>query len=187
MLINQTLAVNGFEVVNGYSDLLSPFLGAAGAFAGASGWWSNLRTFSLDRFGPPSGGGRLPIQRYLSKALLNRITFYELNLLRGLLPAVINQLSTDQLYDPAKGSEPEKNVEVLQSWESIKRLNSTLAAKDQAKALQLCITAVQTATKVYDEIPIPLDQKSNNEHLGPLEEGIKLFAKLAETEIAPNV
>jgi hypothetical protein len=27
-------------VINGFSDLLTPFLGAAGAEAGATGWWS---------------------------------------------------------------------------------------------------------------------------------------------------
>ena len=70
MFINHTLAVNGFKVINGYSDLLTPFLGVAGGAAGALGWWSNLKVFSLDRFAPSAGGGRLPIQRYLSLALL---------------------------------------------------------------------------------------------------------------------
>lgn len=68
MFINHTLTVNGFEVINSYSDILTPFQGAAGGVAGALGWWSNLRTFSLDRFSPAAGGGRLPIQRDLSLA-----------------------------------------------------------------------------------------------------------------------
>jgi hypothetical protein len=74
MLINHTLTLNGFDTINGYSDILTPFLGAGGGGVGATGWWSNLRTFSLDRFNPPVGGGRQPIERYLSCALLNRIT-----------------------------------------------------------------------------------------------------------------
>lgn len=60
MFINHVLAVNGFKVINGYSDILTPFLGVAGGAAGALGWWSNLKVFSLDRFAPSAGGGRLP-------------------------------------------------------------------------------------------------------------------------------
>ena len=76
MMLNLSLSINGFQVINGYSDILSPFLGAVGGFAGATGWWSNLRMFSIERF-YPAQGGRLPIVRYLSKSLLNRITFAE--------------------------------------------------------------------------------------------------------------
>ena len=47
MLLNLSLSVNGMEVINGYSDILTPFLGVAGGTAGATGWWSNLRMFSI--------------------------------------------------------------------------------------------------------------------------------------------
>ena len=98
------------------------FLGLAGGTAGALGWWSNLKVFSLDRFAPSAGGGRLPIQRYLSLALFNRLTFFEFNQLRTLLPAVVNNLPGDALYDVANGSEPQRNMEVVQSWEAVKAL-----------------------------------------------------------------
>lgn len=76
MMLNLSLSVNGFQVINGYSDLLTPFLGVAGGSAGATGWFSNLRMFSMERF-YRSTGGKLPIIRYLSKSLLNRVTFSE--------------------------------------------------------------------------------------------------------------
>ena len=38
MLMNHTLKLNGFRVINGYTDVLAPYLGAAGADAVASGW-----------------------------------------------------------------------------------------------------------------------------------------------------
>jgi len=185
MFINHVLTLNGFEVINGYSDILTPFLGAAGAKAGALGWWSNLRSFSLDRFGPSPGGGRLPIQRYASLALLNRVTFFELDQLRGLLPAVLNNLPNDALYDPDNGSEPQRNLEVVQSWETVKSLNSSLVAADQAQSLVNCRNAVTRAVALYETIQglsIRLDSKSNAEHLQPLADGIRLFAKLAELE-----
>ena len=46
MFLNDVLSVNGFLVINGFSDLLTPFLGAAGAEAGAT---RNTRD-SLGRF-----------------------------------------------------------------------------------------------------------------------------------------
>ena len=112
--------------MNGYSDMFSPLLGATGADAGCTGWFSNLRTFSLGRFGPSSGGGRLPILRYSSKKLINRITFSELDSLRTRFPQVLNGLKTDELFDHEVGSEPQRNQEVLQSWEAIRALNSEL-------------------------------------------------------------
>lgn len=174
MFINHVLAVNGFKVINGYSDILTPFLGVAGGAAGALGWWSNLKVFSLDRFAPSAGGGRLPIQRYLSLALLNRITFFEFDLLRTMFPAVVNKLAGDAIYDPAVGSEPPRNMEVVQSWEAVKELNARLVDTDKAKALKQCREAVRLAGMNYDAVQrlVRLDQKSNPEHIQPLADGL---------------
>ena len=184
MMVNYTLSLNGYEVINGYSDILTPFLGVAGAAAGATGWWSNLRTFSLGRF-LPAGGGRLPIQRYLSKLLLNRITFFELDQLRGVYPAILNGLKTDDLYPADQGSEPERSNEVLQTWETIKSLNEDLVDKNVKKSLMLCRRAIERADAAYDNVEarIPrLDPKSNRDHLAAMFEGLRLFARLAELE-----
>ena len=186
MYINHVLKLNGFRVINGYSDILTPFLGAVGADAGATGWWSNLRAFSMDRFAPPMGGGRLPVERYLSCGLLNRITFYELDQLREFVPGVLNGLSTDDIY-PEHSSQPQRNQEVLQSWEAIKALNTRLPHRNILTALKNCQKAVDDARRLYSHIdmalPQPLDPRSNEQHLDPLEEGIKLFAALAEIDL----
>ena len=178
MLFNLSLSINGFEVINGYSDILTPFLGAAGGVAGATGWWSNLRTFSIDRFFP-SVGGRLPIIRYLSKLLLNRITISEKEALTPLVPGVLNQLPHEEEYDP----EPERSREVLQSWEALKSLNEELADKDVFSGLEKCLQAVSRAEQAYGEIAsfgIVLDQKSRDEHILPLLEGLRQFRERAE-------
>lgn len=183
MFINYALKVNGFTVVNGYSDILTPFLQAAGADAGATGWWSNLRAFSLARFSPGPAGGRLPIQRYLSIALLNRITFAELDILRNLAPFVLNGLGTDALYPVDNGSEPQRNQEVFQSWDALRTLIGTVDSPDIAIRLQRCGQLVQTADDHYREIQpmnVALDPKSNSEHLNALREGLRLFGELAE-------
>jgi hypothetical protein len=125
MMLNLSLSINGFQVINGYSDILTPFLGAAGGQAGATGWWSNLRMFSIERFFP-SVGGRLPIVRYLSKSLLNRITFSEKEAISPFVPSIINKLPHDSDYNP----EPERSEEVLQSWEVLKSLNEEIVTED---------------------------------------------------------
>lgn len=182
MLINHSLKLNGYNVINGYSDIITPFLGAAGGDAGASGWWSNLRIFSLERFLPQGDGGRLPLQRYLSCSLLNRITFYELDQLRNLIPEVLNNLPLDSLYDVDNGSEPERSNEVYQSWEAIKCLNSKIIQTNINDSLKKCQECLVAASKLYDGIRIGLDSKSNRDHLEPLAYGVKLFTTLAEID-----
>ena len=182
LLVNHVLSLNGYTVVNGYSDLLTPLLGVAGAAAGATGWWSNLQTFSLGRF-LPAEGGRLPVPRYLSKLLLNRITFFELHQLREPYADVLNGLDTDTLYAPGHGSEPRRAEEVLQSWEAIRSLIQDLAAQDVKAGLELCRQAIEQANAAYDEVAriIPrLDAKSNREHLDAMSEGLRVFEQLAE-------
>ena len=185
MLINQSLSLNGFQVVNGFSDLMTPFLGASGAAAGCTGWFSNLRAFSMARFAP-AAGGRLPVQRYLSAGLLNRITFSELDALRDQLPGILNKLPLDSLYDKNLGSEPQRNQEVLQSWEALKALNAKLCTGNLAADLGACIDSVKKARGLYTRIPIALDVKSNDDHIDALDEGLKLFADLAEIQLPTN-
>ncbi len=183
MLLNHTLAINGYEVINGYSDIITPFLGMAGATAGATGWWSNLRTFSLNRF-LPAGGGRLPIQRYLSGRLLNRVTFFELNQLRSRYSDILNGLETDALYPEDRGSEPDRADEVLQTWQTLKTLNDDLVRRSVGESMAACREAIAGASAAYDEIQatIRLDQKSNADHLPAILEGIRVFSQLAEME-----
>jgi hypothetical protein len=178
MLINLSLSINGFQVMNGYSDLLTPFLGVAGGAAGATGWYSNLRMFSLDRFFP-SVGGRLPLIRYLSKLLLNRITISEKEALSAFVPGVLNHLPHDQEYNP----EPDRSREVLQTWEVLKSLNEELIDNDVAKGLEKCLQAVSRAEQAYSEIAdlgIVLDHKSRDEHVLPLLDGLREFMTRAE-------
>lgn len=179
MLLNYSLKINGYQLINGYSDLISPFLGAAGGDVGCTGWWSNLRVFSMDRFAPESTGGRQPVQRYLSTKLLNRITFYELDALRRVIPDVVNGLSMDSEYE----GEPERAIEVLQSWEALNSLLTSLTAGgDPLKNLKRCADAIEFAGDLYTSIKARyrLDAKSDDSHLEALLEGINLFKRRAE-------
>lgn len=185
LFLNHTLALNGFRVVNGYSDAMTPFLGACGASAGATGWWTNLRHFGLGRFSPDSSGGRLPTPRYLSCSMLNRITFDELERLRGSVPDILNGLESDALYPEENGSEPERNQEVLQTWDAISELNRRIVTDGDVEAsLHASHEKLEIADALYLEVEAaafsPLEPKSNRSHLEPLREGLLKFAELAE-------
>ncbi len=172
MMLNRSLKVNDFKVINGYSDILTPFLGVAGGYAGSTGWWSNLRTFSMDRFFP-SDGGRLPIIRYLSKILLNRITFSEKDVIKTFIPDIINGLPHDKDYNP----EPNRNAEVLQSWEALKSLCN------EADSFKKCIELVDSARYAYAEWAekgLPLDSKSDDSHIEPIREGLRLYKERSQ-------
>lgn len=184
MLMNHSLSLNGFRVINGYSDILTPFLAAAGGSAGATGWFNTQKVFSLDRFSPPSPGGRRPVYRYLSTRLLNSIKFDELQLLRGRFPEILNGLETDKFYDAdEKGSLPDSQLqEILQTWESI----SSLAADGLSPKLSACRRWIEIASQQYEQINFSpgmrLTGRSNGDHLDSLKDGLKLFAELAEID-----
>ncbi|MHB8904874.1 MAG: hypothetical protein ACYC4T_06720 [Melioribacteraceae bacterium] len=181
MLFNYSLKINGYNTINGYSDLISPFLGAVGADVCCSGWYSNLRTFSLERFAPANTGGQLPIQRYLSAALLNRITFYELEAVRRVVPEVINNLDTDTYFKEG-GDEPERNKEVLQTWEALKFINEKFTDRNIINNMNKLNAHIDNASELYLRINrvLQLHIKSNSDHLEPLKYAIEKFRKIAE-------
>lgn len=139
----------------------------------------------MGRFGP-SNGGRLPIPRYLSKRLLNRITFSELDALRTRFPQVLNELNTDELYDTNAGSEPKRNQEVFQSWEAIKNLNGEFVKGNVRDSLIALSGALDKAGETYSAISrvgYALDTKSGDDHLAPISEAVRLFACAAEIKL----
>ena len=184
MYLNHVLAnVNGATVVNGFSDLAMPALLISGASAGATGWWSNLRAFSLSRFEAAGSGGRLPTPRYLSIRLLNRISFAELDQLRITLPSVLNGLETDNEYPIENGSEPQRNREILQTWEALRNLSDRLESTDMLESIEKLRNMVSDARECYDRIQsmgMRLEPKSGPEHLDAIVESIQIFKKLAE-------
>jgi len=179
-LITYSLKVNGFKVINGYSNILAPFLASIGADAACTGWFNTLRVFSMERFTPTKSGGRLPIQRYLSNKLLKRITFHELNALSKIHPEVRNFLPHDQNY---LSGEPQRNLEVLQTWEALEKLCKTMVTGDIEENLNNCNDAILNAIESYAQISVQgysLDYKSRDEHLEQLSTGIRIFKEAAE-------
>lgn len=159
------------------------FHAPTGGEAGATGWFNTQKVFSLDRFAPPSPGGRRPVYRYLSTRLLNSIRFDELQLLRDRFPEILNGLPTDEFYDPEDGSMPNGQLqEVLQTWEAI----SSFAHNGETPELTDCRDWIAAATTLYEQINLSpgmrLMGRSNGDHLEALAGGLTLFAELAEID-----
>jgi hypothetical protein len=181
MMANYSLSQNGFTVINGFADILTPFLAAAGAAASATGWWSNLRTFSMGRYVKPEGsGGQLPIIRYLSKALLNRIRFDERMAFSKIVPQIVNGLPRDMDYD---NGIPDRTVEALQTWEALSSLNHEIAEKNLEKSLLKLTNLITRATAAYatlSQYGITGGYETTTEYLEQLTRGVDVFKRLAE-------
>jgi len=183
MFLVHALSINGYEVVVGYSDLLSPLYGAVGARAGASGWWSNTRVFSLERFEPEKHSSSRPIPRYLSLPLWNRIKFGELAQLVTLGHPVLNQIESDRYFDSSQGFAPITNGETFQGWSALKELTKYLVADNDLQGNLTRISAqIKTAQNFYRTINVRLDPKSSSEHLEPMLQSLPQFATLAEED-----
>lgn len=185
MLINHTLKVNGFKLINGYTDGIAPYIGAAGGDAVASGWFNTLKSFSLKKFEPALDQfARRAVARYMSKALLKSIRYTELHDLRGSFPEVMNGLSTDTYYDKDEGSEPAESVhEALQNWEAIRAMINRCSVGNVAKSLVACHQALDDAEDLYARIAdrgYTLRDRSSNAHIDPIRYELNAFSELAE-------
>lgn len=116
---------NSFEVVHGYTDLPGILLSPAGATAVGTGWYSNLRQFSMRRFLPASGG-RQPKTRYTSKALLNSVFINpELEQIRasGGLSSVLSGTIYDSILSPKPLGAPwPLRTSTLHHWKVLSNL-----------------------------------------------------------------
>ncbi len=184
MLMTHTLKINGFRVINGYTDALSPYFAAAGSDAVATGWYNTQKVFTLKKFEPVSDFARRPIQRYMSAALLKSIRYTELHDLRGRFPEVMNGLSFDDCYLPGEGSAPDSPTnEALQNWQGIKAMNMHAVEGDVYTSLENCRGALDEAEEIYGRIQeygLTMRDRSSAAHIEAIREELDAFEDLAE-------
>ena len=177
MLLNQALAINGFKVINGYSDLLTSFLGIAGAYAGASGWWSKTREFSINNFIKRTGGS-LPIVRYLSIPLMKRIKHTDMKFYEELIGDELkNKTTEDQNYS----NEPDRTREVHQTWEALKYANNLFIKNSITDSFNSYKDHFKQALAKISKIDY-LAGDIDSEHIYTFKDALKLFAKKLELE-----
>jgi len=182
MFLNYVFSINGYKIINGYSDILSPLLAACGGSAGATGWWTNLRMFSMGRYiKPGAAGGRRPNVKYLSKRLLNRISLEERRAYAEFVPEVINNLSLDRDYDA--DSPLDQTKETLQTWETITSLIGDISGSDTEEMISKLESVINEAIKTYTNLSrygLSEGFEINTGYLKSLQDGINVFKELAE-------
>ncbi|MCB9357457.1 MAG: hypothetical protein H6505_02700 [Calditrichaeota bacterium] len=176
MYLVYSLSQNGYDVIVGYSDFLSPILGIAGASMGTSGWTGTTRRFSISRF-LPSGGG-LPNPRYSSPTLLNRI------LLTELVSELEPQLQSDPPFIKEVRKAPTNPLfQSLQHWSAVRNVVSW-STDDIEEGIKIARQKLRRATQVYAQLRrrVELDYKSGGELIETIEEGLSTFERLLDSD-----
>ena len=182
MYLNYALSINGARVVNGYCHLLSPLLGICGAEATANGWFSGLRHFSMNKYLKEVSGGKSPIIRYVSNALLSRIKQTDYIAFKAILPNVANGGKYDDIYE---NEEPSRTDEALQSWEAISAICNKFCLGNIDQDLRIFDAYVDQASQMWAELyeaGFSQEIEPNMERLESIQEGIKLFKEWAEID-----
>lgn len=180
MYINYVLSINGARVINGYCHLLSPLLGICGAQATASGWFSGLCQFSMNRYVKEGGGGRAPIVRYVSNSLLARVKQTDFIAFQAELPEIANGLEHDSVYE---NGEPSRTQEALQSWSALSALCSGYPSADITGDLNRFSEHIQHAILLWtrlQEAGFSQEIGPNIERLEAMRGAIGIFREWAE-------
>lgn len=180
MYMNHVLSINGARVINGYCHLLSPLLGICGAEASASGWFSGLRQFSINRYVRETKGGRPPLINYISNPLFSRIKQTEFVAFKEILPSVLNGLKLDASF---LEEEPSRTIEALQSWEALTAQCKTYCTGNLQEDLKNFNAYLEDAlikwSRLY-QAGFPQTNEANTERIEAIREGIEIFKEWAE-------
>jgi hypothetical protein len=180
MYLNHVLAINGFRVINGCAEVFSPLLAMCGAFACATGWHGGQRQFSITGYvRPPNAGGRTPLMRYMSTALMGRIKQDELLDFREITSEVLNELESDRAYL----GEPTRAEEMLQTWEALGVLSAETIVDDLELNLENFKQRIIHAHQLWEQLSsygFSAGVEARHEQLDCLSGSIDRFKQLAE-------
>lgn len=164
--------LNGFEVIVGFSDMLSLPMAAVSNANFACGWYNNLKAFSEMNF-RPSTGGRRPRKRYTSGPLMSSLlllpeiaTLNRMNLLSQVeSESPFNNIIRPNLNDAAWTDE----ISCLHNWHVINSLLKEIERQGScSNRLDYITGKIVQASEIYrliNERGFQLDAKSSGSHL----------------------
>jgi hypothetical protein len=180
--------INEYDVIVGYSDWHSFLLEAAGVTHTATGWYQNLRQFSLGRF-QASSGGRRPLKRYSSAPLLScPLINPELQdiYLANLLPRVLSGSNHDAILQngPAVGEANwTDEISCLAHWYSLNALSQRLSAlPTQSARIQDAERLMQNALTLYAQLGsqnVSFNPTTGPDHIREWQDSLREFRALA--------
>lgn len=165
-------AVNGFDVIVGYSDFLSLPLSAVSNASFACGWYNNLKVYSEANF-RPSSGGRHPRKRYTSGVLMSSLLLLpeiiSLNRL-GILPQIESPSPYNEIIRPnLNDAEWTDEVSCLHNWHVLKSVLTEIESMGSVPGkLDYVTSKIINASEIYrviSERGFQLDAKSSGSHL----------------------
>lgn len=175
-------AINEYNVIVGYSDLLSIPLAAICNAHFACGWFSNLKIFSENNYRPVDGGRR-PRKRYTTGILMSSLLLVpEISTL--IHSPLINDIMSDspyntRIYPVLNEAEWTDEVSCLHNWHILNHeLDMMYANGDISNRLDYLENKINQAKVIYQKIQrvIPLlDSKSNSGHLDMWRAAIESF------------
>lgn len=167
--------VNGYKVFFGYTDWYGLLLEAAGAAGVATGWYQNLRNFSMSRFMPTSGFARRPRKRYPSAPLLSSPLFApELEGIHtlGSLPHVLSGIPQDAVFQGASPMVAEAKwsdeTYCLAHWGALSGALSDVRRQPKANRVKHTLSLINKARDLYKRLEsrgIIFDANTGPRHL----------------------
>ena len=179
--------INEYDVIVGYSDWHSFLLEVVGVTHTATGWYQNLRQFSLARF-QPSSGGRRSRKRYSSAPLLScPLINPELQdiYLVDLLPSVLSGSNHDTILQsgPAAGEANwTDEISCLAHWYSLNALSRRITALPaQSARIQEAERLTENALALYAQLGsrnVTFDPTTGPDHIREWQDSLREFAAL---------
>ena len=158
MLLNYVFSKKeGFQIINGCSDILSIFLNFSNNFIGATGSSSKFRVFNIENYkeeekkldGSPIKKHYNPANmRYLSRKTICRLKYTELlqNINQGKM--TYNNLSPDSLLKNETSEKEASKHEIQQIFKTLKYLsNKTKTLETKEKTLNESISFIENNLK----------------------------------------
>jgi len=174
--------INGFEVINGFSDFCGLLHRCVGSTAFATGWNHGLRQFHRRSFTKQKPGGQPARPRYTSAALLSSILLSELQQIfeNGKLEEVLSGVPLDAIItEAASPEESDWNARwsELHHWESLHNLEDSLGnnVADNILYLEEKIVAAQELYVGLVEEGVVFGTQTQPHHLEQWSEAISSF------------
>ena len=172
--------INSYEVICGYSDFVGTLLCAVGAKAIGTGWFSNLRQFTMDRF-LPSTQRRQARPRCSSQPLMNSILLDEMDTInrQGQLQSILSGTIYDAVFNtvPNPSDAPWVDESILHHWLVLQRLITSATGGTVQNNLNICMWMISNAQAIYNNLRriMSLNVYSGDHHLQQWETAISNF------------
>lgn len=148
--------INSYEVICGYSDFVGTLLCTVGAKAIGTGWFSNLRQFTMGRF-LPSTPKRQARPRYSSQLLMNSVLLDDMDIIhrRGQLNSIMSGTTYDAVFNTVANPSNAPwamDESTLHHWLVLQVLITSVTGRTVQNNLNICMGMISNAQTIYNNL-----------------------------------